>query len=70
VGRYGVAQGLFSPAWRNCATEEQKRKGWEMAVRIEKILCTVLDEADKRQVEETTETLAEGPEEFYSDHLD
>jgi hypothetical protein len=41
-----------------------------MAVRIEKILCTVLDEADKRQVEETTETLAEGPEEFYSDHLD
>jgi hypothetical protein len=24
------------PAWRNRATEEQKRKGWEMAVRIEK----------------------------------
>ena len=48
-----------SPAWRNRATEEQKRKGWEMAVRIEKILCTVLDEAHKRQVEETTETLSE-----------
>jgi hypothetical protein len=61
----------YSPlAWRNRATEEQKRKGWEMAVRIEKLLCTVLDEAHKRQVEETTETLAEGPEEFYSDHLD
>ena len=30
-----------------------------MAVRIEKILCAVLDEADKRQVEETTETLSE-----------
>ncbi len=35
------------PAWRNRATEEQKRIGWEMAVRIEKIICTVLDEAHK-----------------------
>jgi hypothetical protein len=61
----------YSPlAWRNRATEEQKRKGWEMAVRIEKLLCTVLDEAHKRQVEETTETLSEGPEEFYGNHLD
>jgi hypothetical protein len=35
----------YSPsAWRNRATEEQKRIGWEMAVRIEKILCTVLNE--------------------------
>ena len=58
------------PAWRNRATAEQKRKGWEMAVRIEKILCTVLDEAHKRQVEETTETLSEGPEEFYRSRLD
>jgi hypothetical protein len=38
-------------AWRNRATEEQKWIGWEMAVRIEKILCTVLDEAHGRQVE-------------------
>jgi hypothetical protein len=58
------------PAWRNRATEEQKRKGWEMAVRIEKILCTVLDETHKQQVEETTETLSEGPEEFYGSSLD
>jgi hypothetical protein len=29
------------------------------------ILCTVLDEAHKRQIEETTETLSEGPEDFY-----
>ncbi len=58
------------PAWRNRATEEQKRKGWEMAVRIEKILCTVLDEAHKQQVEETTETLSEGPEEVYGTSLD
>jgi hypothetical protein len=28
------------PAWRNRATEEQKKTGWEMAVRIEKIICT------------------------------
>ena len=32
------------PAWRNRATEEQKREGWEMAVRIEKIIATVLRE--------------------------
>jgi len=31
--------------WRSRAIEEQKRVGWEMAVRIEKILCTVLREA-------------------------
>jgi hypothetical protein len=44
--------------------------GWEMAVRIEKILCTVFDEAHERQVEETMGTLAEGPETFYSSYLD
>lgn len=53
------------PAWRNRATEEQKRIGWEMAVRIEKILCAVLHEAHMRQVEETMETLEEGPEGLY-----
>jgi hypothetical protein len=36
-----------------------------MEVRIEKILCTVLHEAHQRQVEETVDTLAEGPEGFY-----
>jgi hypothetical protein len=46
----------YSPAaWRNRATVEQKRRGWEMAVRIEKIIVTVLHEAHKRQVEERTE---------------
>jgi hypothetical protein len=53
------------PAWRNRATEKQKRRGWEMAVRIEKITVTVLHEAHEKQVEETMETLAEGPEGFY-----
>ena len=53
------------PAWRNRATAEQKRIGWEMAVRIEKIIATVLDEAHKSQVEEVMETLAEGPEGLY-----
>ena len=57
-------------AWRNRATEEQKRIGWEMAVRIEKILCTVLYEAHKRQVEEATQTLSEGSEDFYRSRLD
>ncbi len=36
-----------------------------MAVRIEKILCAVLHEAHKQQVEETKETLSEGPEGLY-----
>jgi hypothetical protein len=58
------------PAWRNRATEKQKRVGWEMAVRIEKILCTVLYEVHERQVEETMDTLAEGPEGFYKSFLD
>ncbi len=34
-------------------------------MRIEKILCTVLDEAHEQQVEETMDTLSEEPEEFY-----
>ncbi len=36
-----------------------------MAVRIEKILCTVLHETYKQQVEETMDSLSEGPEGFY-----
>jgi hypothetical protein len=40
-----------------------------MAVRIEKIVTTVLHEAHKRQVEEAMETLEEGPEGFYKSHL-
>ena len=36
-----------------------------MAVRIEKIIAAVLDEAHKRQVEEVMETLSEGPEGLY-----
>ena len=59
-----------SPAWRHRDTEEQKRIGWEMAVRIEKILTTVLHEAHEQQVEETMDTLAEGPERFYKGCLD
>ena len=34
-------------------------------MRIEKILCTVLHEAHKRQVDEAMDNLAEGPESFY-----
>jgi hypothetical protein len=36
-----------------------------MAVRIEKIIATVLDEAHKPQVEEVMGTLKEGPEGLY-----
>ncbi len=76
AGRYvlwdatGWHKSYSPPAWRKRATEEQKRIGWEMAVRIEKILCTVLHAAHERQVEETMKTLAEGPEGFYNRYLD
>lgn len=53
------------PVWRNRATEEQKKRGWEMAVRIEKIIATVLHEAHERQVEEVMEAIEEGPEGLY-----
>ena len=36
-----------------------------MAVRIEKILCTVLLEAHQRQMEGTTNALLEEPEGYY-----
>ncbi len=45
----------------------QKRKAWETTVRIFSILCTVLHEAHKRQVEETMDTLAEEPKGFYGE---
>ena len=64
-----MAPRLLYPAWRNRATEEQKKRCWEMAVRIEKILCTVLYEAHGRQVEEPVETLREGPSGFYRSYL-
>lgn len=56
--------------WRNRATDEQKRVGWEMWVRMEKIICTVLDEAHKRQIEEAMNALSEEPESFYKTYLD
>ena len=48
------------------ATEEQKRIGWEMAVRIEKIVVTVLHEAHERHTEEVMDMLSEGPESYYT----
>jgi hypothetical protein len=44
--------------------------GWEMWVRMEKILCTVLREAHEKQIEETMDALEEGPESFYKSFLD
>lgn len=56
----------YSPAaWKSRATVEQKRRGWEMAVRIERILVRVLHEAHARQVDETMEVLSEGPKGLY-----
>jgi len=36
-----------------------------MAVRIERIRCTVLHKTHEKQLEEAVETLSEGPERFY-----
>jgi hypothetical protein len=47
------------------AMEEQKRQGWEMFVRTEKILATVLNEVLRQQLEETMEVLSGGPEGLY-----
>ena len=51
--------------WRSRATKEQKRVGWEMWVRMERIICTVLEEARQKQIDETMDALEEGPEGFY-----
>ena len=37
-----------------------------MAVRIEKIFCTVLHKAYNQQIEEAMDTLSERPEGFYN----
>ena len=52
------------------ATEEQKRVGWEMWVRMEKIIAAVLREAHRRQVGETMDALEEGPDSFYGSSVD
>lgn len=41
-----------------------------MAVRIEKIIATVLQEAHERQTQEVVDTLSERHEEFYKSYLD
>jgi hypothetical protein len=59
-----------SPLTRNRATEEQKRVGSEMAVRIEKIIATALQEAHERQTQEVGDTLSEEPQGFYRSYPD
>ena len=49
MGGDRLAARVHHSAWRNRATAEQKRKGWEMAVRIEKVLCMVLHETCTRR---------------------
>ena len=57
--------------WRNRATEEQKRAGWETWATMGRIMCAVvLREAHERQVEETMGALSDGPERFYKSYLD
>lgn len=50
--------------------EERKRVGWEMWVRMKKIVAAVLQEAHERQVGEALDALEEGPESFSKNHLE
>lgn len=43
---------------------QQKRIGWEVAVRKAKILCTVLHKAQEKQVKEILNILSKRPERF------
>ncbi len=52
--------------WKNRATGEHKRIEWEMCVRTDKIMCTDLRQAQERQIEETMDTLSDGPEDSTS----
>ncbi len=83
VGRVGPPRCAVRPAditgwhrdydpciWRSRATEAQKRVGWEMWVRMEKVIALILDEAHRLQVKETMEASGEGPEKFYGGRLD
>ena len=65
-GATGWHRDYSPPAWRNKATVEQKRIGWKMAVRIEKIVVTVLHEAHERQTEEVMDILSEEPDSFHT----
>ena len=65
MGGDRLAPRLFSFRLQNQAAAEQKTIGWEMALRIEKILCTVLHETHRQQIEETMKTLEKGPEGLY-----
>ncbi len=56
--------------WRSRATDDQKRVGLEMWVRMEKIVATVLHEAHERQVGGATDVLEEGPEGFHRSSFD
>ena len=55
--------------WRDRATEEQKRAGWRMWIKMEKIIAAVLQEAHERQAAEAADALEEGPERFYDTTL-
>ncbi len=56
--------------WRSRATEERKRVGWEMWVRMKKIVAAVLQEAHEWQVGEALDALEEGSESFSKNHLE
>jgi hypothetical protein len=45
--------------------EDRDRVDWEMRVKIEKILLTVLSEAREQQLEEIVEAIYEGPQGFH-----
>jgi hypothetical protein len=56
--------------WRDRATEEHNRQGWEKWVRMDRIMCAVPRGAHERQAEEAMGALEDGPGRFYKSYPD
>jgi hypothetical protein len=51
----------------DAATEEQKREGWKMAIRMKKIRARLLQEEHDRLVQEIEQDESDGSEIFYKE---
>jgi hypothetical protein len=70
VRRNGLAPRLLSPRLAQPGHGGAEADRLEIAVRIEKIIATVLYEAHEQQTGVVMDTLSEGPEGFYRSYLD
>ncbi len=74
--RFGTFSGMLPagtvttalPPGASALQRSKSASGGRWRSGFEKILCTVLHEAHRRQIEETMKTLEEGPEGFSTDN--